>query len=422
MISFNYACLKFCFVNSHLAAHQNTCELRNQNYRTIVKNIKLSSSGGTSRSAGGNVGGSNNDILNEFHHVVWFGDLNYRLDYGAQGDAKSPSPALFKEMVDKINSGPEGLLELWKHDQLSREMAAQRAFLGFSEGPMWSFEPTFKLKRAAGLAYTAQRSPAWCDRILLRSVPGFAIAQRGLGAPPSIHTSDHKPLVCFYDLWVPPPAPPLDRTLGAAIVRLHELRCSLLRVPKDLTAPPAVLDVGALALMKDVDPFLVFHGAFLDHAVTTPIAKKSPSPQWMELPPMPAVINCLERLRQTLLYVRVLNHQSQDAVIGRAVISLMDLHPEGFASMQEATKAAADAAAAAAAAAATTSAAAASGPGAPIRPSPSSSSSSSSSSPYPYRGQPHTTRFDVELTYAGMPAGSISGLITFHFKQKQSKR
>ncbi len=51
-------------MNSHLAAHQNKTEKRNDDVAEVLAGIQL--------------GKAKVDILNQFHHVFWMGDLNYR--------------------------------------------------------------------------------------------------------------------------------------------------------------------------------------------------------------------------------------------------------------------------------------------------------------------------------------------------------
>jgi hypothetical protein len=148
VVAVNYKGIKLCFVNSHLAAHQNQCDDRNANYRSIVKNIKV-----------GSRGTWYSDLLNEFHHLIWMGDLNYRLDFGdpSEREAKSPSAELFSEMVEMISGGHQGDREaLFKTDQLARESREKRAFVGFLEGA-YEFPPTFKVKRHTKLEYTVRR-------------------------------------------------------------------------------------------------------------------------------------------------------------------------------------------------------------------------------------------------------------------------
>lgn len=73
-------------------------------------------------------------------------------------------------------------------------MARGDAFVGFTEGAVASHPPTFKVKRHPGLSYTRQRSPAYCDRVLWRSMPGHSASQIGLWCASSVGTSDHKPV------------------------------------------------------------------------------------------------------------------------------------------------------------------------------------------------------------------------------------
>ncbi len=159
-----------------------------------------------------------------------------------------------------IRSGrSEQLALLWDADQLVREIEGERAFVGFEEGD-YEFPPTFKVKRSAKLEYTSQRSPAWCDRILRRSVSGFPVRQLSLQMARAICTSDHKPVMSFFEISVPPTHCPIDRGLGAAVIRLHDIRCTGLRVFKEAhSADAAVLAAAA----KELDPFLIIHSPFL---------------------------------------------------------------------------------------------------------------------------------------------------------------
>src|SRR4051812_10394255 len=65
-VAFYYHETSLCFLNSHLAAHQEHVEARNQNYFEIVEELHL--------------GNGSFDLTNHFSHVFWTGDLNYRID------------------------------------------------------------------------------------------------------------------------------------------------------------------------------------------------------------------------------------------------------------------------------------------------------------------------------------------------------
>ena len=69
-------------------------------------------------------------ILNHHpNHVFFFGDLNYRLNYGSQGNDRSPSKELFDRMVQHIQHGD--IARLFKHDQLQEELQNGRLLSGF---------------------------------------------------------------------------------------------------------------------------------------------------------------------------------------------------------------------------------------------------------------------------------------------------
>ena len=61
----------------------------------------------------------------------------------------------------------------------------------------WSFHARrFKVLRNEHLAYNEQRIPSWCDRVLWKSLPGFAsnVQQTSYEACPEFMSSDHKPI------------------------------------------------------------------------------------------------------------------------------------------------------------------------------------------------------------------------------------
>eukprot|EP00494_Astrolonche_serrata_P030248 UN30515 len=66
-ISFDFKGTSFCFVNAHLAAHQDKKDRRDEDYAEIVENLRM--------------GIYKQEILAEFHYVFWMGDLNYRVEF-----------------------------------------------------------------------------------------------------------------------------------------------------------------------------------------------------------------------------------------------------------------------------------------------------------------------------------------------------
>ena len=134
-------------------------------------------------------------------HVIWCGDLNYRLDWGQQAEtlAETPVPEDHAAIVERVASQSYG--ELLATDQLARELAARRVFVGFAEAPI-GFPPTFKVaKGTQGLLYGLKRSPAWCDRVLFRSnLPHKPAVPGDYYCCPDIATSDHKPVAAVLQL------------------------------------------------------------------------------------------------------------------------------------------------------------------------------------------------------------------------------
>ena len=142
MVSFRFKDTSIAFVNAHFAAHQGMVKARNDDYHTVVSGM--------------------HDILNKFDHLFWFGDLNYRCDYGDQGGARSPSKELHSEMCDKIANG--SLQTLFETDQLTSSMRNNDIFVNFEQA-VPSFRPTFKVLRdVKDCEYDPKRSPAWTDR------------------------------------------------------------------------------------------------------------------------------------------------------------------------------------------------------------------------------------------------------------------
>lgn len=146
------------------------------------------------------------------------GDLNYRVDMD-----KAAAEALVAE---------GNLMELLRHDQLTREKAAGRVFQGFHEQSI-AFPPTYKYDKGTERFDTSlkQRVPSYTDRVLFRTtLPAFGFAaaaadcdgdvsiaidgnppdlgagaQRQAGVQtiayssvPSVKVSDHRPVIAQF--------------------------------------------------------------------------------------------------------------------------------------------------------------------------------------------------------------------------------
>jgi len=304
------------------------------------------------------------DILNQYHHVFWLGDLNYRLDYGEQGDHKKPSKEQFQEMVKLVEE--KKFNHLLSFDQLSKEMKEKRVFVGFHES-IPTFPPTFRVHRELGLRYDDKRSPAWCDRILWRSFQGFEVKQIAYNSAMDIATSDHKPVYGIFEMDVFTLPDASDPTLGEVQLRVTNLRARGLPIG----------DVSGTS-----DPYVEFFGPFvLNHFKKTEVKKKTLDPDWTdkEIPVLKLVCNSRARLRRSYLFVRMFDWDQVGAhdLLCSAVLPLEPAVPS-------------DAAVAASAAAA---AAAGGGGGG--------------------RGGPglmgRVTPFTLQLTSGGLPAGVLEG-------------
>jgi len=150
-----------CFVNSHLAAHKNNHQGRNQDYARILQNMRFpvpKSSMDKARKFQSNV--LVDQELSMFDHdcIFWLGDLNYRLNFPM---------SMIEEVYKRIEN--KDWSYLLAKDQLTVERNNHHAFRNFQEGKV-DFRPTYKYA-VGGDEYDKRvdkkvRMPAWCDRIL----------------------------------------------------------------------------------------------------------------------------------------------------------------------------------------------------------------------------------------------------------------
>mmetsp|Transcript_19624 Transcript_19624/g.29285 ORF Transcript_19624/g.29285 Transcript_19624/m.29285 type:complete len:524 (+) Transcript_19624:295-1866(+) len=266
-----------CFVNAHLAAHQHKTLRRNSDVQEILNGIAKV------------LGSRQSDIMCQFDHVVFMGDLNYRLDFGDQGDNKSPSEEQFKTMVKMIHEGK--LEELFAVDQLTKEMRENRVFCGFKEG-FYNFAPTFKVLREKKLEYNKERSPSWCDRILWHSLTKEWIKQINLGAASEILTSDHKPVYTLLHIPIVNLPPLVDQMVKKIVITFDQFKC--FRLP--------TMDNNGLA-----DPYLHFSGSFFPYSpkCTSNVVWKNLNPVFDTLPEIDSTILNPERLKHCHLIIKV---------------------------------------------------------------------------------------------------------------------
>lgn len=121
-VSFRVCSSHVCVVNSHLAAHEGEAHMkqRNANAADISQHIAV---------AKGSLPSRRMDLTSRFTHLLWCGDLNYRID----------APRM--EVLERVIA--RDWASLHDKDQLGAQIAAGEVFAGFREGPL-NFAPTFK--------------------------------------------------------------------------------------------------------------------------------------------------------------------------------------------------------------------------------------------------------------------------------------
>ncbi|GFN84722.1 inositol polyphosphate 5-phosphatase ocrl-1, partial [Plakobranchus ocellatus] len=159
-----------CFVNCHLAAHQNEYERRIQDFQDILSKTSFKQF---------------NQALSIPEHdaIFWIGDMNFRIDL--------PND----DVRVCIRQGK--LKKLLEHDQLTKLMASDEVFKGFEEG-VPQFEPTYKFDPGTDKYDSSDKNriPAWCDRILWQ---GYGIQQLRYDSHPHLKNSDHKPVSALFN-------------------------------------------------------------------------------------------------------------------------------------------------------------------------------------------------------------------------------
>ncbi|XP_065351777.1 inositol polyphosphate 5-phosphatase OCRL isoform X1 [Cloeon dipterum] len=160
-----------CFVNSHLAAHVEEFERRNQDYHDICSRLTFGQL-------------LPRKSIKDHDQVYWLGDLNYRIT--------EMDPQLAKHLI-----ASERYLPVLEMDQLKLQHEKKNVFVGYHEGEI-NFKPTYKYDPGTDEWDSSEknRAPAWCDRVLWK---GEGIKQLVYRSHPELRISDHKPVSSLFE-------------------------------------------------------------------------------------------------------------------------------------------------------------------------------------------------------------------------------
>lgn len=173
-VRFEFGLTSFALVTSHLAAGTNATIERFNDYQTIMQGLTF----------------TRNYTIKDHDHVIWFGDLNYRLALPNDKCRYLIENGAFDELI--------------KVDQLMDELddAKGGAFRGFKEGKI-KFYPTYKFDKGTSNYDSSekQRVPSWTDRILYMTNKEHEdeLNQLNYSSSMNINLSDHKPVFSTFN-------------------------------------------------------------------------------------------------------------------------------------------------------------------------------------------------------------------------------
>ena len=168
-ISLRYLETSMCFVTCHLSSRIERTAMRNTNLEEIVDNLQL--------------GIRETDLYNQFNHVFFFGDFNYRTEVDV------PTA---ENMIQN-----ESYAELLAYDQFSKQRE-EGLLYGFEESPI-TFAPTYRLQPGTG-KYMAEKGNAssYCDRVLTRSMANTWVKCTSYKSIPQLTFSEHSPVAATF--------------------------------------------------------------------------------------------------------------------------------------------------------------------------------------------------------------------------------
>jgi inositol polyphosphate 5-phosphatase INPP5B/F len=330
----------FCFINAHLAAHRSAVTARNNDFHSIMNRLEffrddeaassasplVSESAALSRSAslgkegpstsGSGVGVAAHDI------VVFFGDLNYRLN-----DAISTEDAMQLSKRGNID-------KLLPFDQLNAQRKGGAAFSEFSEAQI-SFPPTYKFRAGTSLyddrsEKKKMRAPGWCDRVL------WSTRKRQEGSVKALYysrvedmlTSDHKAVHLLLEMDAMQIVP--ERREHVRVDLMKQLdKLENAAVPR-VELSEQIVELGTMVYRAPVTHKVVLSNTGSNPALWRFVPKPhdtTPTPHWLTIEPMFGLLlpgqDCSLTLTATMttsvarLAARGLQHQLDEIAVLR---------------------------------------------------------------------------------------------------------
>lgn len=231
-----------CFVNSHLAAFTNQTEARNSMYHDTTLSLDFPLEKGQSRDPWlpdlNPAVERPSDSVGVFdsHHLIWLGDLNYRIDLPRED---------VLAMVEK-----EEWEMLLRFDQLKAQRKHALAFTDFEEAEI-DFAPTFKFDPETTRYDTSpkQRTPSWTDRIQWQSLHTQSIESLSYRGHFDILLSDHRPVSALLKTRIATVIPDKRaKLLEEVIAELDSYENESLPSVKIMPSP--ALDFGVISYLK----------------------------------------------------------------------------------------------------------------------------------------------------------------------------
>eukprot|EP01125_Pyxidicula_operculata_P013585 TRINITY_DN4506_c0_g1_i2.p1 TRINITY_DN4506_c0_g1~~TRINITY_DN4506_c0_g1_i2.p1 ORF type:complete len:1139 (-),score=270.66 TRINITY_DN4506_c0_g1_i2:138-3554(-) len=292
-VSFSLYHTSFCFLGSHLAARidRNRLAVRNQNYKDIISRLPFSTTG--------------SDCHHEFDHFFWLGDLNYRIELDRD------------EIMERSNNKEYDYL--LQFDQLLNEKNLGNCFFQFDEAKV-NFKPTYRYDRGTReWSLEKMREPAWCDRILWKSINREKVKSLTYEASHELMTSDHSPISAGFIIYVD--LPPLPHTRSSCVIKMKNIKgTGYIKSTSSSTGTS-----NSSTPLTDV--YLTFQAPWLSVKNSTSLApiKKAPEPQWADsqLPQLRPIITNFDYIHRQ--WIRVIATDKPDpraTILGIGIIPM----------------------------------------------------------------------------------------------------